>query len=183
MEDKLKLLITKALESGAAAAGIISPSDIRFDQGFRLACEQNSCGQFGTNWMCPPAVGPLEDLIPRIKEYSKGVVFQTVYQMEDSFDFEGMMKAADIHRDVFERIYDYIRKQNDCGEVFPLNAGACKICDECTYPAGKPCRFPQKAVASIEAYGIDVNAMLRLCGIPYNNGPATVSYVGLFLFK
>ncbi|AQQ70666.1 putative metal-binding protein [Limihaloglobus sulfuriphilus] len=100
MEDKLKYLISKALESGAASAGIISPGDIRFDKGFRLACEQNSCGQYGTNWMCPPAVGPLEDLIPRVKEYSKGVVFQTVYQLEDSFDFEGMMKAADVHRDV-----------------------------------------------------------------------------------
>ena len=102
--------------------------------------------------------------------------------MEDSYDFEGMTKAADIHDGVFGKILEYIRSNEDLPKVFPLNAGACKVCKDCTYPSGKPCRFPDKAVASVEAYGIDVNALLGLCNIPYNNGTATVSYVGLFLF-
>ena len=59
----------------------------------------------------------------------------------------------------------------------------CKICKECTYPDGEECRFPDKAVASVEAYCIDVNALVTSCDIPYINGPNTVSFVGLFLFK
>jgi hypothetical protein len=46
-----------------------------------------------------------------------------------------------------------------------------------------PCRFPDKAVASVESHGIDVTALVTSCGIPYNRGPNTVSYVGLFLFS
>ena len=51
-----------------------------------------------------------------------------------------------------------------------------------TYPDGQECRYPDKAVASVEAYCIDANALLTRCQIPYNNGPDTVSFVGLFLF-
>lgn len=178
----LNILAQTAKQLGAFAAGVLNAADIRFDENFRAACEQNYCGKYGTNWMCPPGVGEFERLKAKALSYSKGVVFQTVYQMEDSFDFEGMTKAADIHEDVFRKILDHIRTDGSYPPVFALNAGQCKVCKECTYPTGQPCRLPQKAVASVEAYGIDVNALLGLCGIPYNNGTATVSYVGLFLF-
>ncbi|MFI4912788.1 MAG: DUF2284 domain-containing protein [Sedimentisphaeraceae bacterium JB056] len=182
MANKYEKLASQAKNFGAAASGVIDPKDISFDPGFRLACEQNYCGKYDTNWMCPPGVGELESLKAKIKGYEKGVVFQTVYQMDDSFDIEGMGKAREIHQDVFEKILEYIRSNEEYGEVFPLNVGACSVCKECSYVSKQPCRFPEKAVASVEACGIDVNAMLGLCGIPYNNGTATVSYVGLFLF-
>jgi len=47
--------------------------------------------------------------------------------------------------------------------------------------SGERCSYPGKAVASLEAYCIDVNALLTTCGIPYNNGVNTVSYVSLLL--
>lgn len=175
-------LVEQAKVLGATAAGVLNAADINFDEGFRAACEQNYCGKYGTNWMCPPGVGEFEQLKAKVLSYSKGVVFQTVYQMEDSYDFEGMEKAADIHDEVFGRILEYIRSNDSYPTVFPLNAGACKVCKDCTYPSGEPCRLPEKAIASVEAYGIDVNALVGLCDIAYNNGTATVSYVGLFLF-
>lgn len=173
----------KAKEFGAAAAGVIKAADINFDEGFRFSCEQNYCGKYGTNWMCPPGVGAFEELKANVLSYKDGVVFQTVYQMEDSFDFEGMTNAADIHDEVFKKILNYIRSEITVPQMLALNAGPCKVCKDCTYPQGLPCRFPDKAVSSVEANGIDVNALVTLCGIPYNNGTATVSYVGLFLFK
>lgn len=36
-------------------------------------------------------------------------------------------------------------------------------------------------MAPVEAYGIDVSKMLSACGLNYNNGQNTVSYVGLIL--
>ena len=182
MKDNLKQLVDKAKESGAKSAAILQTSDIRFSEEFRKACERNTCGKYGTNWMCPPGVGPFEELKAKALSYCRGLVFQTVYQLEDSFDFEGMEQAAKKHEQVFRNILAAIRSENGFQEVFGLNAGDCKVCSKCNYSDGEECRYPDKAVASVESYGIDVNTLVSGCGIPYNNGPNTVSYVGLFLF-
>lgn len=167
---------------GAAASGVFQTSDLRFSKEFRELCEQNSCGKYGTNWMCPPAVAPFEEVKARVLKFSKGVVFQTVHTLEDSFDYEGMLNGEADHRQVFNRIYEFIRSEGGCPDVFALNAGACKVCEKCTYPQGGACRFPDRAVPSIESHCIDIFALLACCNIPYNNGPNTVFYAGLFLF-
>jgi len=179
----LNRLVEKAKESGAAAASAIGTSSIRFSEEFRTLCEQNSCGKYGTNWMCPPAVGTFEQVKARVLAFTEGVVFQTVCQVEDSFDFEGMAKAEQVHEQVYRKILEYIRSHIGSDKFLALNAGACKVCKQCTYPEGEDCRFPDKAVASVEAHCIDVNALVTGCNIPYINGPNTVSYVGLFLFR
>lgn len=177
----LNQLVEKAKDSGAAAAGAVNTSDIKFSREFRTLCEQNSCGKYGTNWMCPPAVESFDQVKAKVLKFSKGVVFQTVYKLKDSFDFEGMVKAAQIHDHVFRDIQEYIQSQMAPADVLALNAGDCKVCEKCTWPDGEECRFPDKAVASLEAYCIDVNALVTGCGIQYINGQNTVSYVGLFL--
>ena len=93
----LNLLTNKAKELGATATGAIKTSDIQFSEEFRKLCEQNSCGKYGTNWMCPPAIETFEEVKAEVLKFSEGVVFQTVYILEDSFDFEGMVKAGEVH--------------------------------------------------------------------------------------
>lgn len=177
----METLTAMALRLGATRAAIVSVPDIQFSESFRDLCELNSCGKYKTNWMCPPAVGPFEELKNQVLAFEKGLVVQTVYQMEDSFDFEGMMNAASIHEKVFRDILDHIKKEELLENILSLNAGACKYCENCTYP-GQDCLYPDEALASVEAYGIDVTALVTACGIPYNNGQASVSYVGMVLF-
>lgn len=62
-----------------------------------------------------------------------------------------------------------------------FGVGGCSLCTRCTYLDGLPCIQPERAVSSVEAYGIDVNRMLTAAGLKYNNGVSTVSYVGLIL--
>jgi predicted metal-binding protein len=178
----LNQLVDKAKELGAAAAGAIKTSDIQFSEEFRKLCEQNSCGKYGTNWMCPPAVDTFEELKAKVLKFSEGVVFQSVNKLEDSFDFEGMVKAGEVHERLFRSILEYIKLDIANSNVLALNVGDCKVCKKCTYPDGEECRYPDRAVASVEAYCIDVNALVTGCDIPYINGPNTVSFVGLFLF-
>lgn len=175
-------LTSLALDLGATRSAIINVADIQFSESFRDLCEMNSCGKYKTNWMCPPAVGPFEELKAGVLAFAKGLVIQTVYQMEDSFDFEGMMNAAAIHERVFRDILKHIRTNSLLDEWLALNAGVCKFCENCTYP-DQDCLYPDEALASVEAYGIDVTALVTACGIPYNNGQASVSYVGMILFK
>jgi predicted metal-binding protein len=175
------LLTNLALENGATRAAIVSVPDIQFSESFRDLCQMNTCGKYATNWMCPPAVGPFEELKNQVLSFDKGLVVQTVYQMEDSFDFEGMMKAKDIHEKVFRAIVGQIRREKLLDPMLALNAGVCSFCENCTYP-DRDCIYPDEALASVEAYGIDVTALVTSCGIPYNNGQASVSYVGMVLF-
>jgi len=174
-------LITISLELGATRAAFVDVSKIEFSESFRDLCEMNSCGKYRTNWMCPPAVGPFDELKNQVLAFKMGLVIQTVYQMEDSFDYEGMMNAASIHEKVFRDILNRIKTESLLDSFFALNAGVCKFCEHCTYP-DRDCLYPEEALASVEAYGIDVNALVTACGIPYNNGQASVSYVGMVLF-
>jgi len=178
----LSQLAEKAKELGAAAAAVINTSDIQFSEEFRKLCEQNSCGKYGTNWMCPPAVDTFEESKAKVLKFSEGVVFQSVYNLEDSFDFEGMVKAGEVHEKTFRSILEYSQLNIANSFFLALNVGDCKVCKKCTYPDGEECRYPDRAVASVEAYCIDVNALVTSCDIPYINGPNTVSFVGLFLF-
>ena len=175
-------IVNEALELNATHASIIDTAQITFSSELRDMCAQNSCGNYGTNWMCPPAVGELNELIEKVKHYKQGLLFQTVHQLEDSFDFEGMENAKSIHTNIFRKILENIKNEHQVKDLLALNVGACVICPKCTYPEGNKCRFPEKAVSSVEAYGIDVVALVSSCGIPYNNGKDTVSYVGLILF-
>ena len=62
-----------------------------------------------------------------------------------------------------------------------LGCEGCDLCEECTYPT-EPCRFPKKAVPSVEACGINVVELSHSIGINYNNGADTVTYFCIILW-
>lgn len=169
-----------ALEAGADHAALLSVRDIPFDPSFRELCRQNACGQYGKSWMCPPYIGEVETLIRQARSYRRAVLYQIVRPLEDSFDFEGMMGAA--HE--INRISQCLRRRAEKeapGSLF-LAAGACLLCERCTLPEGRPCRFPRQATPSLEAYGVDVSRLCAVCGLRYVNGVNTVTYFGAVLF-
>ena len=176
-------LVKLALDSGASNAAIADTSKIVFHEDFRKACEKNVCGMYNTNWMGPPAVGPISELAKKVEKYKQGLLFQTVHQLSGPFDLKGMTQGQVIHEGVFRAILEKIKREYKFEQILPLNAGCCKICSRCAYLEGEQCRHPDQAVASVEAYGIDVMALEKNSGIPYYNGKNTVSYVGLILFN
>jgi predicted metal-binding protein len=176
-------LIQDALALKADHAAIIEVSAIRFVEDFRKACEQNTCGKYNTNWVCPPAVGSFDELKARACQFKQGLLFQTVYQLAKTFDWKGMMAAKKICDGVFRGILDNVKHKHNLQDILALNAGSCAGCPRCAYLDKEKCRFPDQAFASVEAYGIDVINMEKACGIPYYNGKNTVSYVGLILFN
>lgn len=162
--------------------GVVPVSEIVFSEAFRASCESNQCGQYGTNWACPPGVGDPAELIERARRFANGLVVQTVWPLEDQFDFDGMMAGKDKHTTLFREAVGRVLPLLPPGEKLALCAGACEVCETCTYPSGEPCRLPGKAMASLESYGIDVAALISSAKLSYINGPNTVSYVGLILF-
>jgi predicted metal-binding protein len=171
-----------ALAGGADFAAWVLPADIPVLPELQDICSQNSCGQYGTSWMGPPAIGSVAELEPVIRSYAAGLVVQTIGHLEDAFDYPGMLEAKARHLAIFSGIAAEIKKMVTDWGTLALSAGCCQICGKCTYP-DQPCLQPEQAFPPVEGYGIYVNKMLTLCGLKYNNGPDTVSYVGLILFR
>ena len=172
-------LLDLACSKGADRAAIIDVADIPFAPELRGSCDQNYCGRFATCWVGPPAIGDVDSLMLRVREYPAALVVQTIGQLEDSYDYEGMMAAKDIHEKMFRALRPTVKAHFAGRETLDLSCGCCNLCEKCTYPEA-PCLLPDEAVSAVEAYGINVNPMLTACGLKYNNGKDTVSYVSLF---
>lgn len=183
METVLSNLVRDALALHATHASIAEVSDINFNEDFRKLCEQNSCGSYNKNCMCPPAVGLISDLKERALGFKQGLLFQTVHPIATSLDWKGMLEGGVNHTKIFRRILECMETNYSFKAILPLNAGPCTYCAKCAHLVGEACHFPDKAVSSVEANGIDVMALVKASGIPYNNGENTVSYVALILFN
>ncbi|MEG1806306.1 MAG: DUF2284 domain-containing protein [Clostridia bacterium] len=172
LEEKIK-------SAGFSHYKAIDISQIVFERTLRQSCEMNSCGKYGKCYSCPPYVGEIDDCIAKVKSYRKGYIFQYVGQLEDSYDFEGMMRVQD---EFGQLVRDFRSELKDVDCLF-LGAGPCTLCKECNFLNGKPCRQPALMISSVEAHGIYVNPTLLNVGLKYNNGESTVSYVGIVMIK
>ena len=160
--------------------GIISTGAIPFSPAVVEACARNACGMYGKTWTCPPGVGTLEELKRKITAYPKAAVFTCRFDLEDSFDYEGMAAGQKETKKVLKAVTADMRA---AGETFlALGSEGCSLCRSCTYP-DSPCRHPELAAPSMEACGINVMQLSKDVGIRYNNGPDTVTYFCMILFE
>lgn len=160
--------------------GHVCTKDIIFDPELRKSCEANTCGSFGRNWVCPPHSGPIEVCISKAQSYENAIVVQYIGELEDSYDFEGMMNAAEQFQKLFLNLIDNIKKVNK--NIYPLSAGACRLCARCALLSSEPCRNPDKAFPSLESHGIYVSDLASKTNMKYINGQNTVTYFGAVLF-
>ena len=175
-------LIQIALDCGATQAAVVRQENIVLNAEFRAMCEANRCGAYGKCYMCPPDVGPIDELMARIREYEKGLMYQTIYPLEDSFDIEGMGEAKRAFTRVSQRLLDAL--QPVLGDrALHLSGGGCGLCETCAKATDEPCRHPERALASLESYGMDVYQTTRSTGMKYINGANTVTYFGMVLYS
>ena len=181
-DNVLKTLISEVLTLGATKANVIEADKIETDRSFRDMCAQNACGVYGKCHMCPPDVGDIEALMAEVGKYDYALVYQTVSELEDSYDFEGMVAARKRTYPLAQSLREVFA---DAGisHVLHLGAGGCGVCEVCAKKTGEPCRFPEKAMPSLEAYGVNVSALARASDMKYINGQNTVTYFGAVLFS
>ena len=174
--DKLAALASKF---GFTHCAPLDVSKLEFQQDVRDMCNANQCNNFGKSWSCPPACASLEEMRERVKSYSSGMLVQTVGEIEDSYDWEGMTETGARHKKNFARLWNKILK--DYGPVLALGAGSCKLCESCTYP-DKPCRFPDRMEVSMEACGLFVSKVCTDNDLAYNYGASKIAFTSCFLF-
>jgi predicted metal-binding protein len=174
--------INVVYQIGFCNVSSVKTEDVVFNAELTELCKQNACGSYGRNYMCPPHCGEINGLIEKARAYERLIVFQKIYPLKDSFDFEGMADAgADFGRLVV-RLGETVKAEIKKDEFLLLGAGGCRLCEVCGVVDGVPCRNPDRVYSSLEAYGIFVSILAKRCGMKYINGENTVTYFGgLFL--
>ena len=173
-------MIARALEAGFSQAGKLNMESLVLMPEVRDMCAADKCHNYGKNWCCPPGCGSLEENAAKIRQYHHGILVQTIGQMEDEFDIETIQLTSTQHRANFSDLIHSLKEEGHT--LLPMGAGSCTICTHCTYPDA-PCRFPDKAIVSMEAYGLWVSRVCELSGVPYNNGRNTITYTSCILFR
>lgn len=173
-------IMTIAQDCGAYQTGILSTANLVVYPEVREMCKKNTCRGYGASWACPPAVGPIEDCLAKVKAYDTMLLFSCKYDLEDSFDYEGMIAGMEVFKKLAAAL-DNALKGVLPSYLMLANEG-CRKCKSCTYPDA-PCRFPDELHASIEAYGFNVSELAALSNINYINGQNTVTYFGALCFN
>ncbi|MCI8538283.1 MAG: DUF2284 domain-containing protein [Oscillospiraceae bacterium] len=166
-----------AREVGFSHVGELNLSSLHFREDVREMCASDLCHSYGRNWMCPPGCGTLEEAARRAAVFHRGILVQTTGALEDDFDMDSIKKTEERHKAYFFTLVDLVRAEAPV--CLPLAAGACTICETCAYP--EPCRFPERAIPSMEAYGLYVSQVCEASGLGYYYGPKTITFTSCCL--
>ena len=176
----METILRMAEEAGFTHAAPLDPATIELKDEVRAMCASGSCGQYGKRWSCPPGCGTLSECAAKIAGYHTGILVQSVGELEDSMDVEAMMETESDHKAHFQDLYADLRKRYP--HMLALGAGCCTQCAVCSYPDA-PCRFPDRMVSSMEAYGMLVLEVCQKNGLAYYYGPNTIAYTSCFLLE
>ncbi|MCL1953045.1 MAG: DUF2284 domain-containing protein [Oscillospiraceae bacterium] len=178
MKFDLQPMIDRALALGFSHAGALGAATLKPREEVRDMCAADRCRSYGKSWTCPPACPSLEENRALLAKYKTGILVQTTGTPEDEFDLEGMYEIMRAHMRRFHEMRRALR--GEYPGMLALGAGACDLCEACAYPDA-PCRRPEDAVTSMEAFGLVVSDTCRDNGMKYNYGPGTMTFTGCFL--
>lgn len=174
----MDIWIQKALELGFDLASPCDVSTLKPMAQVREMCRADKCHAYGKIWTCPPHCGSLEECAEKIRQYPRGILLQTVGHLHKDIDSRCYRETERRHMENFRKLVTAIRQIHP--EALCLGAGGCRVCKECACP--EPCRFPEQAYSSMEAYGLFVTQVCRDNGVPYHHGERTIAFCACILF-
>ena len=170
--------ITLARKLGFDTAVSIDPRLLQAREDVRAMCEENKCRIYGKNWGCPPFCGSVQECQEKLVSYRRCILLQTVGHLQKAIDSRAYRETERRHLANFHRLCEAVRAEHS--DALCLGAGGCRVCKPCAWP--ESCRFPEKAVSSMEGYGLFVTQVCRDAGIPYHHGDKTITYTACILY-
>lgn len=171
-EDAIRL----AQEAGFAAVVPLDVDTLAPQPQVRDYCAEDKCEQYAKNWACPPHCGTLEECAAAIRQFHQGILVQTAEPLEDPNDRAEMERLSQLHAGRLSWLQEHWT-----GPVLFLSGGPCRICDHCTCP-DTSCRFPEKRMSSMEAFGLMVAPICAASGMEYAYGTNPMRFVSCVLF-
>ncbi|HPD61413.1 MAG TPA: DUF2284 domain-containing protein [Thermodesulfobacteriota bacterium] len=169
-ELNLKELVRLACSLGASDAHIISSSDIVIENDLANFCREPQCENYGLSPSCPPHVsGPSV-----FRELQKSIKWAIVVRI----DVSSAMLFSEERRKVMRLLHEIVAAieqtavgmgypdskafaGGSCKKIFCHDHATCRILSE-----DSECRNPQHARPSMSGFGINVSALMKVCGWP-----------------
>ena len=175
-------LIAMAMANGFTHAEVLPVQELIFDSSFRKYCEENKCGNFGTNYACPPYCGTPEQMKERVMSYAHALVMMSRFDVENALDPAQVIPTKKLH---MERTSSLVREAAglpSCKDSMLISGSPCMLCGECCMKRDLPCPHPEERYSCVSAYCLDVTALAKACGMEISWELNQISYFSMFLF-
>ena len=136
----IKELEEMGKKAGFSYVALLKSDSIQLMPEVREMCKNNTCHMYAKRWSCPPGCGTLDQLRGSIYCYKEGILVQTVTKLEDEFDWDGMMKAQNLHQEHFLAFLEKLHASHF--SFLPLGTGCCMLCKNLHLPG---CTLPLPA--------------------------------------
>lgn len=145
-------------------------------QSIRDCCNPRQCPNYGSNWVCPPACGALEDCQKKLNTFHHGLLLQSVTDLTPPTAPEVYGRLNREHNLRLKALVEALMP----GRLLALTSGGCIFCESCAYP--NPCIHPELKMESLSAYGINVGELCQQAGLPFSFREDRVYMTALLLF-
>lgn len=151
------------------------------EEKIRPFCQENRCGNYNNNYMCPPHIGSLDDIRTKLQNYQHGLLLQYVVSLDVGGNRQVVKQTKiDFHRKIL-KLEGHVREQG-INPVWALIGGSCSLCDTCKARVGEPCPYPDQARTSLEAIAVNVVELLDILGLDSKFHPDRITWTGSILF-
>ena len=158
----------------------IDPAQLEFSDRIRYIC-QAECPRYGKSWACPPGVGSVTECKAKCLGYQECLVVGTITECQDVADIDETLATRPEHEKLTDQVADMLR---DMGvEPYILSTDSCAICENCTFPEGKPCRHPDRMHPCIESHGINIIPSLEENGLEFQYGGNIVTWYSMLFYN
>ena len=158
----------------------ITPDQLEFSDRIRYICK-TECPRYGKSWACPPGVGSVEDCKAKCLGYRECLVIGTITECNDIADIDETLATRPDHEAVTDQVQQMLR---DMGvEPYILSTDSCAICENCTFPEGKPCRHQDRMHPCIESHGINIIPTLEENGLEFQYGGNILTWYSLLFYN
>ena len=97
----IKKIEQMGMEQGFSHVVLLDCDTIELRPEVRQMCASDTCHKYDKCWSCPPGCGSLEECEAKVRQYKYGIIVQTVGELEDALDGEGMMETEARHKEYF----------------------------------------------------------------------------------
>ena len=165
---------------GIATCVDFDPALIIPEEEIRTYCQENRCGSYNNNFMCPPRVGSLDDIRTRLQKYRRSVLLQYVIRLDVGGDRQAVRQTKiDFHQKILQ-IEEFMREQG-IDDVWAFIGGSCGLCEICKAAVDEPCPYPEKARTSLEAIAVNVVDLLDKLGLDSQFHSDRITWTGCIL--
>jgi len=135
-------------------------------------CRENVCGQYDTNWGCPPGFSA------HVEEFYSECDYVLLVRRTFCLDVkdEEVVKATTAEMQRITRMMMLELRDNGI-RCKAFADGGCRYCGVCSYP--EPCKFPEMFMPSVSSLGLNIGNYLESLGEPFAFSDDCVTLYGM----